>query len=127
MSGPFAFEASTPADAQTNPWRVSAMTSGGRARTTSRASREDHLDAPGIGVAGELARTLGRLDAGEMDDATLDLRDRLLRDDEDVVRARSPCRAAAASTRSAARSSPSSSSGIPRSGITRSSPVKGVP
>ena len=39
----------------------------------------------GVGVAGELARTLGRLDAGELDDATLDLRDRLLSDDEDVV------------------------------------------
>ena len=54
---------------------------------------EYHLDAPRIGVAGELARTLGRLDAGELDDATLDLRDRLLGDDEDVVllEARAAC------------------------------------
>ena len=39
MPGPFAFDASTPADAHTNPCRVSAITSGGRARTTSRLSR----------------------------------------------------------------------------------------
>ena len=87
---------------------------------------EDHLDAARIGVAGELASTLGRLDAAEVDDATLDLRHRLLGDDEDVVLLEARPRAAA-STRSAARSSPSSSSGIPRSGITRSSPLKGVP
>ena len=46
---------------------------------------EYHLDAPRIGVAGELSSTLGWLDVGKVDDATLDLRDRLLGDDEDVV------------------------------------------
>ena len=93
MSGPFALEPSTPADAHTNPCRVSAMTSGGRARKTSMRLPEDHLDAPRIGVAGELSSTLGWLDVGEVDDATLDLRDRLLGDDEDVVlvEARAAC------------------------------------
>ena len=46
---------------------------------------QDHLETTRIGVAGELARPLRRLDVREVDDATLDLRDRLLRDDEDVV------------------------------------------
>ena len=46
---------------------------------------EDHLDAPRIGVTGELACAIGRLDPGELDDATLDLRDGLLSDDEHVV------------------------------------------
>src|SRR5438034_1306320 len=46
---------------------------------------EDRLDAPGIAlVAGDLARALRRLDRVEAEDAALDLRDRLLRDDDDV-------------------------------------------
>ena len=80
---PFALEPSTPADAHTNPCRVSAMTSGGRARTTSRASPRITSMRRGSDLARELSSTLGRLDAGEVDDATLDLRDRLLGDDED--------------------------------------------
>ena len=39
VPGPFAFEASTPAEAQTKPCRVRAITSGGRERTTSADSR----------------------------------------------------------------------------------------
>ena len=39
MSGSGAFEASTPAEAQTKPCRVSAITSGGRVRTTRADSR----------------------------------------------------------------------------------------
>ena len=46
---------------------------------------EDHLDTPRIGVTGELARAIGRLDPGELDDATLDLRHGFLSDDEHVV------------------------------------------
>ena len=38
MPAPFAFDASTPADAQMKPWRVSVMSSGGRTRTTSTLS-----------------------------------------------------------------------------------------
>ena len=86
MSGPFAFEASTPADAQTNPCRVSAITSGGRARTISLTLAEDDLETPRVLLSRELARAGGRLDVVEVDDATLDLRDGLLRDHDDVVR-----------------------------------------
>ena len=39
VPGPFAFDASTPADAHTNPCRVSAITSGGRLRRISLLSR----------------------------------------------------------------------------------------
>ena len=60
------------------------MTSGGRARTTSRALAKDDLHAARISVARQLVRPLGRLDIAEIDDAALDLRDRLLRDHEDV-------------------------------------------
>ena len=80
------FDASTPADAQMKPWCVSQMTSGGRTRTTLFASRRIHSIAARIPlVAGDLARPLRRLDVVEADDASLDLRDRLLRDDDDVA------------------------------------------
>ncbi len=47
---------------------------------------EDDLDPAGVGlVAGELARLLGRFDAGELHDPALDLRDRFLRDDNHVT------------------------------------------
>ena len=46
---------------------------------------KDHLRSPGITVTGELERPLRRLDALEVNDATLDLRHRLLRDDDDIV------------------------------------------
>ena len=47
---------------------------------------EDDLDAAGIGfVAGELAGLLRRLDVRQRDDSSLDLRHRLLRDDDDVT------------------------------------------
>ena len=81
-----AFDASTPADAQTKPCRVCAITSGGRLRTTSHALAQDHLEVARVAVrAGELARALRGLDVGEAHDAALDLRDRLLRDDDDVA------------------------------------------
>ena len=38
-----------------------------------------------VGVAGEFASTLRRLDAGQVDDAALRLRDGFLRDDDDVA------------------------------------------
>ena len=87
MPSPGAFDASTPADAQTNPWRVSAITSGGRERTTSPALAQDHLDLPRVAVrARELdarGRTARRRRAARR---ALDLRDGLLRDDDDVAR-----------------------------------------
>src|SRR6476469_3132459 len=47
---------------------------------------EHHLDLARVAlVAGELAGLLGRLEIVEPDDAPLGLRDRLLRDDEDVT------------------------------------------
>jgi len=47
---------------------------------------QDRLDAAGVLiVARYLARTLGRLQVFEPDDASLGLRDRLLREDDDVA------------------------------------------
>ena len=83
---PGAFDASTPAEAQTNPCRVSAITSGGRERTTVARLAQDPLDLARVAlVAGELERALGGLDVVERDDAALDLRDGLLRDHDDVA------------------------------------------
>ena len=92
MSGPFAFDASTPAEAQTKPWCVSAMTSGGRVRTSSLLSRRMTSSRRGSSSPGELACPLRRLEVGEMDDAALDLRHGLLGDDEDVARLELPRR-----------------------------------
>ena len=85
MSGPFEFEASTPAEAQTKPWV--------RLRDQQRSTNpeqlatlsEDDLDPPRILVLCELASACRWLHIGELHDATLDLRDRLLRDHEDVA------------------------------------------
>ena len=85
VSGPFAFDWSTPAEAQTNPCRVSAMISGGLDTDDATALLEDHLDSSRVLCAGELSCSSGRLDIVEMEDAALDLRDRLLRDDDDVA------------------------------------------
>src|SRR5262249_8785333 len=46
---------------------------------------ENHLHAPGIAAARELARAVGRLGPGELDDTPFHLRDRLLGDDEDIA------------------------------------------
>ena len=87
VPGPFAFEASTPAEAQTKPCRVRAITSGGRERTTSADSRRITSTCRGSpsSPASSTARG-GRLDLVEPDDPALDLRDRLLGDDDDVAR-----------------------------------------
>ena len=85
MSGPFAFDASTPAEAQTKPWRRLGDHERRAGSDDLARLAENHLDAPRIGVTGELACAIGRLDPGELDDATLDLRDGLLSDDEHVV------------------------------------------
>ena len=82
---PFAFEASTPADAQTKPCRVSAMISGGRTRMTRVALSENHLHVARVAITSvsSCARRRG-LDPVEPDDAALRLRDHLLGDDEHV-------------------------------------------
>ena len=60
LSGSGAFEASTPAEAQTKPWRVSAITSGGRARTMRAASRRITSMLARVGAGRELERLLAR-------------------------------------------------------------------
>ena len=84
VSGPLAFEASTPADAQTKPCRVSVMTSGGRARTTSRVSRRmTSMRRGSPSPASSCARSDGSTSRRSTTRPS-DLRDRLLRDHEDV-------------------------------------------
>ena len=127
--GPFAFEASTPAEAQTNPWRVSAMTSGGRGRGRPLGSRggSPRSAADRRRAASSRARSDGS--------TSVEMRRRDPRPSRPPSARRrrrrpssKPARALrAAATRSAPRSSPSSSSGIPRSGMTRSSPAHGEP
>ena len=84
VPGSGALEASTPAEAQTNPWRVSAITSGGRERTTRTASPRITSRWRASCPARELDRCGRRLDVVEADDAPLRLRHDLLRDDDDV-------------------------------------------
>ena len=50
------------------------------------ALSQDHLDSPRVPVSRELACASRRFDPGQVDDATLHLRDGLLGDDEHVVR-----------------------------------------
>jgi len=76
---------STPADAQIKPWRVSAMTSGGRERTTRHRLLQDRLDPPRILVSGQLARSLGGLDVVQPHDPPLRLGHDFLREHNDVA------------------------------------------
>ena len=114
MSGSAAFEWSTPADAQTKPWRVSAITSAAARADDPRRLAEDHLElraGRSPGPASSRARSDGSTSV-ERDDPALGLRDGLLRDDDDVAVAR----ASAAPAISAPRSSPSPISGRPSTG-----------
>ena len=79
-----------PAEAQTNPCRVSAITSGGRERTTSLLSRRITSTCRGSPSGPASSRRVARLDVCEPHDAPLDLRDGLLRDDDDVRVLRAP-------------------------------------
>ena len=86
MPGPFAFEASTPADAQTKPCRVRAITSGGRERTTSADSRR--ITSTCRGSPSSPASSTARGDGSTSSRRTiaaLDLRHGLLGDDDDVA------------------------------------------
>ena len=69
-----------PADAQTNPCRVSAITSGRRLRDPHRLAQDD-LELAWVAVGGELDGLVGRLDLVQPDDPSLRLRDDLLGDD----------------------------------------------
>ena len=115
VPGSAAFDGSTPADAQTKPWRVSAITSAPRERTTRFVSRRITSTLRGslTSPASSRARA-GRLDVVETHDAALRLRDRLLRDHDDVA-----VLERAAPAISAPRSSPASISGRPSTGMDR--------
>ena len=106
VSGPFAFDWSTPAEAQTNPWRVSAMMSvGGLERTIRRLSwRITSMRRASSAPASSRARSEGTT-SSRCEYATFDLRDRLLRDDDDVA-AREPSGALPPIRRSAHRDRP---------------------
>ena len=95
VPAPCAFEASTPAEAQTKPWRVSRDHERRPGAHDLDRLAQDHLDLPRIAVAaGELDGPRRRLDVVEADDAALDLRHRLLGDDDDVARLEATARAA---------------------------------
>ena len=85
MSGSGAFEESTPAEAQTKPCRVSAITSGGRVRTIRADSRRITSSWRGSSSPASSRASVGGLDLGQTNDPSLGLRDRLLRDHEDVA------------------------------------------
>ncbi len=86
VSGSAAFEWSTPAEAQTKPWRVSAITSPPRERTTRTVS--DRITSSWrrlvSGPASSRARAEGSTSC-EADHPSLRLRDGLLRDHDDVA------------------------------------------
>ena len=59
VPGSGAFDVSTPADAQTKPWRVSAITSGAARAHDALRLAQDHLDLARVAhLAGELARAI---------------------------------------------------------------------
>ena len=122
VSSPLAFDWSTPAEAQTKPCRVSAITSGGRARTIRRLSRRiTSRRRASSSAASSLAWSDGSIPSRcTTRPSTFDTAFERRR------RRRLPLARFHGSQlrRGAARSSPSSSSGMPRSGMTRSSPVK---
>ena len=111
-AGSAAFDASTPAFAQTKPWRVrqiSRRARRARARRLSASTTSTWRGSLPCSAASSRARSPG-VDVGEPHDAALGLGDDLVRDDEHVAVARAR-RAAAAS--SAARSSPGRDLGQP--------------
>ncbi len=56
VPGSGAFEWSTPAEAQTKPWRVSAITSAAAGADDPRRLAEDHLELPRVGAPARRAR-----------------------------------------------------------------------
>ena len=85
MPGPGAFEWSTPAEAQTKPWRVSVIRNGGRARTIRAVSLRTTSTSRGSRPPASSTACGGGLDVLDPHDAALGLRDGLLRDDDDVA------------------------------------------
>ena len=92
MPAPLAFDASTPAEAQTKPCRVSEIRSGGRERTIrSVSSRIAWTWRGSRSPASSRARSEGTISSSR-DDPAFGLGDDLLRDDDDVA-ALEPARA----------------------------------
>src|SRR5947208_7624048 len=112
-----AFEASTPAEAHTKPCRVSAITSGGRVRTTRAlslritSSRRGSSSAARSRACAEGTTSASRTTRPSAFETTLC-----------TTTTTSPSSSCAAAAISAATSSPSRTSGNPLTGITRSSP-----
>src|SRR5262245_3104770 len=112
-----AFEASTPAEAQTKPCPVSAITSGGRVRTSRALSRRITSSRRGSSSAARSrARAEGSISASRT------TRPSALETALCATTTTSPSSSSAAAAIRAARSSPSRTSGSPFTGITRSSP-----
>ena len=80
-----AFEASTPAEAQTKPWRVSAITNGARVRTIRAASRRITSSCRGSASPASSRACAEGSTSSSAHDASLGLGHRLLRDDDDVA------------------------------------------
>ena len=118
------FDMSTPAFAQTKPWRVSEIMTPCSTRTMRLVSPSttSMWRASLSHVAAYPARTVmvSRL---QHDDAALGLRHDLLRDDEHVARLDDEPGARAASTPRAGRSSPARTSGMPARPMMRTSPI----
>jgi hypothetical protein len=123
MPGAGAFDESTPAEAQMNPCVVSAITSGGRTRTTRAASRRitsirrGSSSSPAISIAS----ADGSIAASSMTRPSAF---------ETIFCARtatSPSSRAILAVISSARSSSASISGRSATGMMRSSPVRGDP
>ena len=85
MSGSGAFDASTPADAHTNPWCVSGDHERRARAHDARGLAEDHLQVTRVVSGGELDGRGRRLDFVEAHDSPLGLRDDLLGDHDDVA------------------------------------------
>src|SRR2546429_2216345 len=117
VSGSGAFEASTPAEAQTKPGRVSAITSGARVRRIRALSRRITSSRRGSSFA---ARS--RAWAEGSTSASRTTRPSALETTLCATTTTSPSSRSAAAAISSARSSPSRTSGSPLTGITRSSP-----
>src|SRR5439155_2134704 len=117
MSGSGAFEPSTPAEAQTKPCRVSAITSGGRVRTSRALSPRITSSRRGSSPA---ARSRACADGSTS--ARRTTRPSALETTLCATTITSPSSSSTAAAISAATSSPSPTSGIPLTGITRSSP-----
>ena len=117
MPSPGVLDASTPAEAQTKPCRVSAITSGGRERTTSRLSRR--ITSTRRASPSSPASSTARADASTSASRTTrpSTFETAFWATTTTSPSSSPPAAPAAAWSRSPRSSPSTSSGSPSSGI----------